>query len=69
MVEEGVTGMLVDIGDSEALGEKVIELVKDPKLASTLADNARIECQKYSWENVKTALIPLLERHISDAKN
>ena len=60
MVEEGVTGLLVDIGDSEALAEKVIELVKDPELALMLANNARIECQKYSWENVKTALIPLV---------
>jgi len=69
MVEEGVTGLLVDIGDSEALGEKVIGLIKEPELALMLANNAKIECQKYSWENVKTVLIPLLERYISDAKN
>ena len=67
LVEEGVTGLLVDIGDCEALAEKVIRLVKDPELALTLANNARIECQKYSWENVKTVLIPLLERHMPDA--
>jgi glycosyltransferase involved in cell wall biosynthesis len=69
LVEEGVTGLLVDIGDCEALAEKVIKLVRDPELALTLANNARIECRKYSWENVRTALIPLLERHMSDAKN
>ena len=69
MVEDGVTGLLVDIGDSEALGEKVIKLVKDPELALILANNAKVECQKYSWENVRTILIPLLERYISDAKN
>jgi len=69
MVEDGLTGLLVGIGDYEGLGEKVIELVKDPGFASMLANNARIECQKYSWDNVKTVLIPLLERHMSDAKN
>ena len=69
MVEDGLTGLLVGIGDYEGLGEKVIELVKDPGLASMLVNNARIECQKYSWDNVKTVLIPLLERHMSDAKN
>ena len=69
MVEEGVTGFLVDIGDYEALGEKVIKLIKEPELALMLANNAKMECQKYSWENVKVALIPLLERHISDGKN
>jgi glycosyltransferase involved in cell wall biosynthesis len=69
MVEEGVTGLLVDIGDSEALAKKVIKLVKDPELALMLANNARIECHKYSWENVKAILIPLLERYTADAKN
>ena len=69
MVEDGITGLLGAIGDYEALGEKVIKLVKNPELASRLVNNARIECQKYSWDNVKTVLIPLLERHISDAKN
>jgi hypothetical protein len=47
----------------------VIKLLKEPEVGSRLADNAKIECQKYSWENVKTILIPLLERYISDAKN
>jgi glycosyltransferase involved in cell wall biosynthesis len=69
LVKDGVTGLLVDIGDSEALAERVIKLVKDPELALNLTNNARIECQKYSWDNVKTVLIPLLERHMSDAKN
>jgi glycosyltransferase involved in cell wall biosynthesis len=69
MVEDGITGLLADIGDSEALGEKVIELLKDPELASRLANNAKIECQKYAWENVKAILIPLLERYISNGKN
>jgi glycosyltransferase involved in cell wall biosynthesis len=69
MVEDGMTGLLADIGDHEDLGGKVIKLIKEPELASMLAENAKIECQKYSWENVKTALIPLLERYISDGKN
>jgi len=69
LVKDGVTGLLVDIGDSKGLAEKVIKVVQDPDLALTLANNARIECQKYSWDNVKTMLVPLLERHMSDAKN
>jgi len=69
MVENGVTGFLVDKDDWSALAEKVIQLLKEPELALQLANNARIECQKYSWENVKTALIPLIERHVSDARN
>ena len=69
MVEDGVTGFLVEKDDWSTLAERVIQLLKEPELALLLANNARIECQKYSWENVKTALIPLLERHVPDARN
>ena len=69
MVEDGVTGFLVEKEDWRTLAERVIQLLKEPELALALANNARMECQKYSWENVKTALIPLLEGRISDAKN
>lgn len=69
MVRDGITGLLADIADYEALAENVIKLVKEPELASMLAMNARIECQKYSWDNVKKVLIPLLERYMTDAKN
>lgn len=63
MVEDGETGFLVEKDDWSTLAEKVIRLLEEPELALTLANNARMECQKYSWENVKTALIPLLEEH------
>jgi len=62
MVEDKVTGLLVDKGDCEALAEKVIQLLREPELAQGLAKNARAECQKYSWENIKTILFPLLEK-------
>ena len=69
MVEDEVTGLLTDKDDWEGLAERVIRLVREPGLGIRLANNARTECQKYSWENVKATLMPLLERYISDAKN
>ena len=61
MVEDGVTGLLVKINDYVALAEKVVQLVRKPDMALMLAQNARDECQKYSWERVKTVLFPILE--------
>lgn len=69
MIKDGMTGFLVEKEDWRTLAERVIQLLKEPELALLLANNARMECQKYSWENVKTVLIPLLERHMSDAKS
>jgi glycosyltransferase involved in cell wall biosynthesis len=62
MVQEGVTGMLVQRNDYVALAEKVVQLVREPDMALRLAQNAMDECEKYSWEHVKTALFPILEK-------
>lgn len=61
MVKDGVTGLLVNLEDYHALAEKVIQLVEEPEMALTLAKNGRNECRKYSWEYVKTLLLPLLK--------
>jgi glycosyltransferase involved in cell wall biosynthesis len=60
MVRDGVTGFLAEKGDCEGLAEKVIRLVREPGLAAWVADNARKECEKYSWDSVKKVLLPLL---------
>jgi glycosyltransferase involved in cell wall biosynthesis len=61
MVEDGVTGLLVKMNDYVALAEGVVQLVRKPDMALMLARNARDECQKYSWERVKTVLFPILK--------
>ena len=60
MVEDGVTGLLVGKGDCEGLAKKAIHLIEEPRLAHKLTYNAWVGCDKYSWENVKKTLIPLL---------
>lgn len=61
MVENGKTGLLVEKNDCNALSKKVIKLLKEPEFALKLSRNARRECEKYSWVNVKQVLLPLLE--------
>ena len=61
LVEDGITGLLVDLNDDASLAEKVTQLLKQPEMALTLAQNAREECKKYTWEHVRTILLPLLE--------
>ncbi len=61
IVENGVTGLLVDVGDFRSLARKVIQLVNDPGFAAVLAKNARDKCREYSWEHVRSLLLPLFE--------
>ncbi len=60
IVENGVTGLLVSVGDHKALAENVIRIVETPELGKSLAKAGIQHCQSYSWEHVKKILIPLL---------
>lgn len=53
LVEDGVTGLLVKVGDIEGLVEKIERLCNDPKLSARLVEEAykRVKTE-YSWSRV-----------------
>lgn len=61
MIEDGVTGLLVDIGDASEMAKKIIHLLEHQDLASTLANNARRASEMYTWRYVRNLLLPILQ--------
>ncbi len=53
LVKHERTGLLSPVGDEKALAANVIRLLRDPALASRLAQNARDESRIYTWEAVR----------------
>jgi glycosyltransferase involved in cell wall biosynthesis len=53
LVEHERTGLLSLVRDERALAANVIRLLRDPALAARLAQNARDESRKYTWEAVR----------------
>ncbi|MGC2246411.1 MAG: glycosyltransferase family 4 protein [Terriglobales bacterium] len=53
LVENERTGLLSAVGDEKALAANVIRLLREPELASQLAENAYEESRKYTWEVVR----------------
>ena len=53
LVEHERTGLLSAVGDEKALAANVIRLLRDPALASRLAENAYQESRKYTWDTVR----------------
>lgn len=53
LVEHERTGLLSPVGDEKALAANVIRVLRDPALAMQLAENARAETQKYTWQAVR----------------
>ncbi len=53
LVHDGETGMIVHKGDYEAMAARAIRLLEDDDLAMKIANQAREEVNRYSWEAVR----------------
>lgn len=54
VVRDGITGFLVHRGDHVAMAQAALRLLRDPSLASHVADTARHEClDRYTWPVVR----------------
>ena len=53
LVEHNRTGLTCEPGNWTVLAEYVLQLLRNPVLASQLAANAREELKKYQWESVR----------------
>lgn len=59
MVEHERTGLLCSVGDWKALAENVIRLLREPEIASRLAQNAHEESLHNRWEAVREQWLEL----------
>jgi glycosyltransferase involved in cell wall biosynthesis len=53
LVEHERTGLLSEPGDADALAANAIRLLREPELASRLADGAYAESRRYCWDSVR----------------
>jgi glycosyltransferase involved in cell wall biosynthesis len=53
VVTDGVTALMVEMDDPEALARSAISLIEQPELAGRIVSAAREECKRYTWEAVR----------------
>ncbi len=53
MVEHGVAGLLVPIGDDKSMAREVVHLLQNPEFASSLRRAGLADAQKYAWPQVR----------------
>jgi glycosyltransferase involved in cell wall biosynthesis len=51
VIEDGVSGLVVPIGDAEAVGRSIARVLRDPTLAERLSAGARARAPMFSIEN------------------
>lgn len=61
IVTDGETGLLVRMGDHEALAECVVRLLEDSELAAKITSRALEECRRYSWAAVRGEWLALYQ--------
>jgi glycosyltransferase involved in cell wall biosynthesis len=54
VVADGVTALMVEVDDHEALARGAIALLEQPELAHRIINAGRNECRRYTWEAVRT---------------
>lgn len=52
MVRDGETGLIVPQENAEAMAETVISLLENPERAARIAQQARVEAERYTWPQV-----------------
>ncbi|HEY8187910.1 MAG TPA: heparinase II/III family protein [Pyrinomonadaceae bacterium] len=53
MVTDGETGFVVNQQDYKAIADRAMQLLREPRLAASIVQAAREECEKYSWRVVR----------------
>jgi glycosyltransferase involved in cell wall biosynthesis len=59
LVEDGVSGLLVPIGDAEAMAEQALRVLSDPSLATALRIAGRRAGDAYDWPEVRVRWLGL----------
>lgn len=62
IVEDGQTGLLVELNDHNALAEKAMLLLENPDVAKRIIENGRRQAENYSWDHAREKWLELYER-------
>jgi glycosyltransferase involved in cell wall biosynthesis len=63
VVEDGVTGLLCPIGDTEALAQALARLLGDPVLRRRMGEAARERARRFTWEATARRMLEAMDRY------
>ena len=61
IIEEDKTGLLFEYNNADELAQKMIWAAEHRQEVKEMTDAAKEEVKKYSWQNIRTVLLPLYE--------
>jgi len=69
LVENGVTGLLAELGDVEGLAQAFLQLIRDPELREKMGQAGRAKINDYSLERVLDEMSAIYARYLRKRKH
>jgi glycosyltransferase involved in cell wall biosynthesis len=69
VIEDGVSGLIVPIGDAEAIGRAIARVLLDPALAAQLSGGARARAPKFSIENTVDSTMAIYRELLAETNS
>ncbi|MBL8393516.1 MAG: glycosyltransferase family 4 protein [Candidatus Accumulibacter sp.] len=69
LVEQGVSGLLVPIGEHEAMARAALRVLQDRALASALRQAGLVQARRYAWPQVKRQWLDAYRRVAAVGRN
>jgi glycosyltransferase involved in cell wall biosynthesis len=66
LVADGINGLLVPVGDSDAMAEALCRVLSDAALARSLVSAGLAEAEKYAWPRVRDLWLDAYRRAAAD---
>ena len=68
LVQDGVTGYLVDLGDIDALARRMSSLIADPELSQRIGSNARRSVERLSMDEMVASHLAVYRELLSNGR-
>jgi D-inositol-3-phosphate glycosyltransferase len=69
LIQDGITGYHVPVGDPEALCDRITALLSDPELRTRLGNQAALFAERYQWQNISTQIRTLYHEVLKDQES
>jgi glycosyltransferase involved in cell wall biosynthesis len=68
MLEDGMSGLLVPVGDEIAMANAALRILQNPELARHISSVGLVESEKYSWAKVRLQWLGAYCRAVAGAR-
>ena len=63
IIQDGINGYLVEVGDHEKIIFLINEILTKPKITKKIIENVENDIEKFSWENICSEFLNIMKKY------